>query len=159
MGLASRAPVLSRSAREPVTPVPPPVSSEVRDRMRATLRQDTPAELALRSALHRRGLRFRVQRVIAGLPRVRPDIVFVSARLVVFVDGCFWHRCPDHGTDPKANAEWWRAKLDRNAERDRQVAQQLEDLGWQVIRVWAHENPPEAADRVARIVRSLSPRR
>lgn len=76
----------------------------------------------------------------------------------MFVDGCFWHRCPDHGTDPKANAEWWRAKLDRNAERDRQVAQRLEDLGWQVIRVWAHENPLEAADRVARIVRSQEQR-
>lgn len=121
----------------------------VHRRMRATRRRNTPAEVALRSDLHHRGLRFRVHRAVYGLPRVRPDIVFVSARLVVFVDGCFWHRCPQHGTDPEANAMWWKAKLDGNVVRDRRTDARLRELGWYVIRVWEHESPDVAADRIA----------
>lgn len=132
-----------------MAPNPRASSPGVSERMRRTRTSNTPAEIALRCELHRRGLRFRVQRAIAGLPRARPDIVFVSAGLVVFVDGCFWHRCPDHGTDPEANAMWWKAKLDGNVVRDRRVDARLRELGWYVIRVWEHESPDVAADRIA----------
>lgn len=108
-------------------------------------RRDTKPEMHLRRELHRRGLRFRV--AVAGLPG-RPDIVFTRARLIVFVDGCFWHRCPAHHTEPKNNALWWRQKLDRNVERDREKDELLAEQGWLVIHVWEHESPAAAADRV-----------
>ncbi|MEX0826155.1 MAG: very short patch repair endonuclease [Acidimicrobiia bacterium] len=123
--------------------------------MQATRRRDTPKEVALRSALHRLGLRFRLHRPIEGVARTRPDVVFISARVAVFVDGCFWHRCPEHGTDPKANTRWWKEKLDRNVERDRRVGEQLAELGWRVMRIWEHEDPDQAADRVNAAVRAL----
>lgn len=129
--------------------VPSPPSPVVSARMAATRTIGTAAERAIRSALHRRGLRFRVARPIEGLARLRPDIVFVAARLVVFVDGCFWHRCPQHGTDPAANGDWWRDKLDGNVVRDRRTDARLRELGWCVTRVWEHESPDVAADRIA----------
>jgi len=122
--------------------------------MRATLQRDTPAELAVRSALHRLGLRFRVDRPIKGVPRVRPDIVFVTERIAIFVDGCFWHRCPQHGTIPKANREWWLRKLNANVERDRRHDAALKRAGWRVIRVWEHEPPSSVARRIFHIVRN-----
>src|SRR5262245_18000795 len=85
-------------------------SPSVAKRMRATRRRDTAGELALRSALHARGLRFRVDAALP-LTRRRADILFRPWKLAVFVDGCFWHGCPEHATWPKANAEWWRAKI------------------------------------------------
>lgn len=115
---------------------------------------DTRPEVALRSELHRIGLRFRKNhRALEGV-RCRPDIVFRRARLVVFVDGCFWHRCPEHGTSPRANAPYWRVKLDRNVERDRRNDLAFSEAGWAVIRVWEHEDPATAADRVATLVRA-----
>jgi DNA mismatch endonuclease (patch repair protein) len=120
--------------------------------MRATPQRDTPPEISLRSALHRLGLRYRIHRPIEGVPRVRPDIVFVSARVVVFVDGCFWHRCPEHGTMPKANRDWWEAKLSANAARDRRHSAVLEGAGWAVIRFWEHEDPADAALRIAKLL-------
>jgi DNA mismatch endonuclease (patch repair protein) len=112
-------------------------------------RRDTLPERALRSELHRRGLRFRVDRApVAGL-RSRADIVFGPARVAIYVDGCFWHSCPEHGTRPKANAEWWEQKLNRNQERDAQTDRTLREAGWEVIRIWEHEDPVEAADRIA----------
>jgi DNA mismatch endonuclease (patch repair protein) len=135
-----------------VATAPPPSSEAVSDRMRRTKTAGTPAEISLRSALHRRGLRFRVQRAIEGAPRIRPDIVFVSARVAVFVDGCFWHRCPQHRTDPKANGAWWREKLERNAARDRRVDRDLSALGWRVIRVWEHEESEAVADAISGVV-------
>jgi DNA mismatch endonuclease (patch repair protein) len=111
-------------------------------------RRDTTPELAIRSELHRRGLRFRVDRApVPGL-RSRADIVFGPARVAVYVDGCFWHSCPEHATRPKANAEWWKQKLNRNQERDRETNRVLAEHGWTVIRIWEHENPAAAADRV-----------
>jgi DNA mismatch endonuclease (patch repair protein) len=104
--------------------------------------------MALRSELHRRGLRYRIHRPIEGLVRIRPDVVFVAARVAVFVDGCFWHRCPEHASDPKANARWWREKLARNVDRDRRTDSALKALGWKVMRVWEHEDPVAAARRV-----------
>jgi DNA mismatch endonuclease (patch repair protein) len=111
-------------------------------------RRDTTPELAIRSELHRRGFRFRVDRAPVPDLRSRADIVFGPARVAVYVDGCFWHSCPEHGTMPKANAEWWERKLARNRERDQQADTFLRGCGWQVVRVWEHEDPLEAADRV-----------
>lgn len=117
-------------------------------------RRDTQPELALRSELHRRGFRFRVDRApVPGL-RSRADIVFGPARVAVYVDGCFWHSCPEHGTRPKANADWWERKLDRNQERDRETDRVLRQHGWKVVRIWEHEDPVEAADRVEVAVRT-----
>jgi DNA mismatch endonuclease (patch repair protein) len=87
--------------------------------------------------------------------RRQADIVFTRAKVAVFMDGCFWHRCPQHGTDPKANSAWWKAKLDRNSERDRETDQVLVAAGWTVIRVWEHEDPVEAAVRVKAAVQSV----
>lgn len=115
-------------------------------------RRDTTPELAIRSELHRRGFRFRVDRApVPGL-RSRADIVFGPARVAVYVDGCFWHSCPEHGTRPKANAEWWERKLDRNQERDRETDRVLREHGWRVVRIWEHENPVEAVDKVQEIL-------
>jgi DNA mismatch endonuclease (patch repair protein) len=80
------------------------------------------------------------------------DMVFRSAQVAVFVDGCFWHRCPVHSTDPKTNADYWTPKLRRNVERDRETDQLLADAGWVSVRVWEHEDPQEAAGLVASIV-------
>jgi DNA mismatch endonuclease (patch repair protein) len=131
--------------------------------MRNTRQRDTPAEVALRSALHRRGLRFFVDRPpLRGLRR-RADLVFPRARVAVYVDGCFWHGCPKHATWPKANADWWRDKLQGNQERDRDTDRRLGEAGWTVVRIWEHEDPVQAADRVAAAVQRRaiqeSPRR
>lgn len=116
-------------------------------------RRDTAPELALRRLLHARGLRFRVDLPLPGLLRRRADVTFPTQRLVVFVDGCFWHGCPEHKTQPRANSEWWEAKLRRNVERDRETDEQLAAQGWTVIRIWEHERPADAADRVEAAVR------
>lgn len=122
--------------------------------MRSQARRDTKPELALRRELWRRGLRYRVDRPpIPGMRR-RADLVFTRQRVAVFVDGCFWHRCPEHSTIPKANRAWWTEKLDRNVARDRDTDRRLRDTGWVVVRVWEHEPTAEAADRVERAVRS-----
>lgn len=119
-------------------------------RMRRNRRRDSRPERAVRSALHRAGLRFRVDYPVRLEQRlVRPDVVFTRARLAVFVDGCFWHCCPDHGTEPRSNTGYWDAKLISNVQRDRAVDEALGAEGWLVIRAWEHENPVDVADRVA----------
>jgi DNA (cytosine-5)-methyltransferase 1 len=133
---------------------PTPSSSEARARMVATRRRDTGAEQLLRRELMELGLRYRVDHAALRGVRRRTDIVFRSARVAVFVDGCFWHSCPIHGTKPKANAGWWAAKLAANAKRDRDTDAGLTDAGWEVIRVWEHESPAEAAMRIAARVRA-----
>jgi DNA mismatch endonuclease, patch repair protein len=121
-------------------------------------RADTGPEVRLRSALHRAGLRFRkdLPLTLPGGARTRPDIVFPRARVVVHSHGCFWHRCPLHATDPKANSDYWGPKLAANVERDERVDHALRASGWAVITVWEHEEPDEAALRIARIVRERS---
>lgn len=121
-------------------------------RMSRQATRDTAPELLLRRRLHAAGLRYRVHR--QPIPNVRrtADIVFVGARVAVFVDGCFWHACPEHGTSPKTNSEWWTAKLAGNVERDAETNRLLADAGWTVVRVWEHEEPDEVADRVGAIV-------
>ncbi|MCB0879408.1 MAG: very short patch repair endonuclease [Thermoleophilia bacterium] len=115
-------------------------------------RRDTKPELAVRSALHRLGLRFRVDRSLLEDRRRKVDIVFGPARVAVFVDGCFWHNCPVHGTRPRANEAYWREKLRRNQERDRESDELLRADGWLVVRVWEHEDPETAAQNIAHIV-------
>ena len=124
--------------------------------MQSNRRSDTSIEKRLRAALHREGLRFRKDYPIrAGVGRpVRADVAFPRARVAVFVDGCFWHCCPTHGSSPKANAEYWTPKLAANVERDRLVDQRLADEGWMVVRIWEHEDPEEAAGHVGDAVRS-----
>ncbi len=135
--------------------VRPGASSEaVRRAMASQRRRDTRPELALRRELHRRGLRFVVQGSLPG----RPDVVFTRARLAVFVDGCFWHRCPIHAVAPKSNPDWWRDKLDGNVSRDSRVDLQLGRAGWLVVRVWEHEVVGSAADRVERVWRARTGR-
>jgi DNA mismatch endonuclease, patch repair protein len=124
---------------------PRPLSALVTAQMKRMPRSDTEPELALRRELHRRGLRFRVG--VTELPG-RPDIVFSRARLVVFVDGCFWHACPEHGTLPKNNRDWWRAKLDGNVARDRRKDERLVELGWLPLHIWEHTPTAAGADRV-----------
>jgi DNA mismatch endonuclease (patch repair protein) len=118
--------------------------------MRANRRTDTKPELALRSALHRRGYRFRKDHRLDldGGARVRPDIAFTARRVAVFVDGCFWHVCPQHGRDPAVNEWYWAPKLRRNIERDRAADAALAAAGWQVVRVWEHEPLDEAISAV-----------
>jgi DNA mismatch endonuclease (patch repair protein) len=121
--------------------------------------RNTAPELALRRALHRRGLRYRLHRPpVAGLRRT-PDIVFGPARTVVEVRGCFWHGCEVHGTRPRANAEWWAAKLDRNKSRGAETTALLRAAGWEVVVVWEHEDPEAAAARVEETVRARRSRR
>ena len=122
--------------------------------MQATPRRDTPAELALRRELHRRGLRYRVDHPPLSELRRRADIVFTRRKVAVFCDGCWWHGCPEHRTWPRANAEWWEEKIDANQRRDRDTNVRLTEAGWTVVRVWEHEDPVEAADRIEAIVRA-----
>lgn len=123
--------------------------------MRRNPRRDTGPELAVRSELHRRGLRFRKDLPLRVPGRVvRPDVVFTRARLAVFVDGCFWHRCPEHGNVPRANGDYWQPKLERNVARDRAVDAALGGAGWRVLRAWEHEAPGVVADRVLAVLAS-----
>ncbi|MBF6087687.1 DNA mismatch endonuclease Vsr [Nocardia cyriacigeorgica] len=116
-------------------------------------RAGTEPELALRRELHRRGLRYFVDRPPIRGQRRRADVIFPRLRVAVYVDGCFWHSCPEHATYPKNNAEWWAEKLAANVARDRATDAALAAAGWQVIRIWEHEDPVAAADRVAAALR------
>ena len=118
--------------------------------MRAIRRVDTKPELALRSALHRRGYRFRkdYRLDLSAGARVRPDIAFTARRVAVFVDGCFWHACPDHGRNPAVNEWYWAPKLRRTVERDRAADAALAAAGWRVVRIWEHVPLTDAIDAV-----------
>lgn len=122
-------------------------------RMRAQRRRDTAPELALRRELHRRGVRYYVDRAPMKGVRRRADLVFPRRKVAVYVDGCFWHSCPQHATFPKNNAQWWAEKLAGNVTRDRNTDSTLTDAGWTVVRIWEHENPVVAADRVQAALR------
>lgn len=114
---------------------------------------DTAPELALRKALWAAGLRYRLK-TATHLPG-RPDILFLGAKVAVFVDGCFWHGCPSHGTHPKTNPEFWLAKISRNKERDAEVNQKLQNMGWKVIRLWQHDVEHNLTQCVAAICYAL----
>lgn len=113
----------------------------------------TSAELSLRRALHAKGLRYRLNVPLLSKPRRVPDIVFLRPRVAVFVDGCFWHGCPHHASWPKTNEVFWREKIEANRARDADTNRRLEALGWKIVRVWEHESPNQAAERIACIVR------
>jgi DNA mismatch endonuclease (patch repair protein) len=122
--------------------------------MQGNRASETRPELALRSELHQRGLRFRKHHApLKGL-RCRADVVFPRERVAVFVDGCFWHRCPEHGTAPRTNSDYWSQKLDRNVARDRNNNDALTKAGWKVIRIWEHESTATAANTVEVAVRA-----
>ncbi len=113
-------------------------------------RRDTAPELALRRDLHRRGLRFFVDRAPLPGVRRRADLVFPRRKVAVYVDGCFWHSCPEHATYPKNNAQWWADKLAGNVVRDRDTDARLAAAGWTVVRIWEHESTPTAVEKVLR---------
>ena len=121
-------------------------------RMKKQRRVNTKPEILIRQALHAKGLRYRVEQ--RPLPELRrtADIVFPKSQVAVFVDGCFWHGCPDHSRDTKSNTKWWASKIAANRERDADTTDRLEDAGWLVIRVWEHEDPQVAAKRIAELV-------
>ena len=117
--------------------------------MRGNKSSNSRPEVALRSALHRAGLRFRKHlRPVRDL-RCVADVVFPTERIAVFLDGCYWHRCPAHGTQPTTNGVYWTAKLNRNVDRDTLVNAELRSAGWTVLRIWEHVPPAEAARRIA----------
>ena len=124
--------------------------------MSTLARKDTKPELLLRSALHRRGLRFRVQVKVPGNNRRTIDVAFTRVQLAVYVDGCFWHGCPEHHVRPKANSDWWRWKIERNQARDTDTNRELIEHGWHVLRLWEHVGATEAADLVEKAYNRLT---
>jgi DNA mismatch endonuclease, patch repair protein len=125
--------------------------------MQSNRSRDTKPELALRSAVHALGLRYRVgAKPLAGLRRTA-DLVFPTTKVAVFLDGCFWHGCPEHHTVATANAKFWADKVSGNRARDRDTDARLDAAGWVSVRVWEHEDPAEAAQRVRDVVRSRRP--
>jgi DNA mismatch endonuclease (patch repair protein) len=134
-------------------PYPTPTSAAVTAVMRANRKRDTKPELRLRSALHRRGIRYRLGlEILTRGVRVTPDLLFPRHRVAVFVDGCWWHRCPDHGVTPRTNTHYWLPKLAGNVERDQRVDAALKEGGWLVVRVWEHEEPGRAAASIASLL-------
>lgn len=124
-------------------------SPAVRKTMRANRNRDTKPELAVRRASHRLGLRYRVS--IRPVPELRrtADMVFPRQRVAVFVDGCFWHKCPSHFVEPKTHRDFWLPKLKRNVERDAETDALLGAFGWQVMRYWEHDDPERVAQEIS----------
>lgn len=128
-------------------------SPAVQRNMQANRRRDTTPEMTLRRALHTARLRFRVDVPLPFDRRRRADVVFPRQKVAIFVDGCFWHCCPDHYVAPKSNTKYWADKATANIERDRDTDSRLRDLGWTVLRFWEHEDlAGHAAERVQREV-------
>lgn len=129
------------------------VSAATRKSMQGNRRRDTKPELALRAALREIGLTG--YRVDFRVGRARPDVCWPGRRVAVFVNGCFWHACPKHGSRPKENSEYWIRKLVGNQRRDRAQNRYLRQRGWIVISVWEHESPELAAARIARLISAV----
>ena len=129
-----------------------PSSPEASRRMAKVRQKGTGAEIALRRDLYRRGLRYRVDFEVLKKPRRVADIAFQGLRIAIFIDGCFWHGCPEHATWPKQNAEFWRQKIEANCARDTDTNERLRNIGWTVLRFWEHEPPTEAVDIVVKMV-------
>ncbi|MXV99287.1 MAG: very short patch repair endonuclease [Acidimicrobiaceae bacterium] len=122
--------------------------------MQGNRSRDTKPELAVRSAVHRRGIRFRVSvRPQPELARTA-DMVLRKSRIAVFVDGCFWHGCPDHWTQPATNSQYWANKITDNTRRDTETTAYLQQAGWTVLRFWEHEDPEAVADQVQQAMQS-----
>jgi DNA mismatch endonuclease, patch repair protein len=132
----------------------PGTSPETSRRMAKVRQKGTAAEVALRRELFRRGLRYRVAFTVLSRPRRVADIAFPRLKIAIFVDGCFWHGCPEHATWPKQNAEFWREKIETNRRRDADTDTRLQGLGWIVMRFWEHEVPSVAAETIMHVVLS-----
>lgn len=150
----SMAPFEMSRALPPLPPAPLASSAAVRIRMKAQGRRDTKPELAIRSLLHRMGLRFYVECPVIKGSRRRADVVFPRQKVAVWVDGCFWHGCPDHARLPATNSQYWRTKIERNKLRDSDTDERLSETGWVSIRIWEHENPTTAALAIATVVKA-----
>lgn len=145
----------SESVGAPAEVISPPYATTPgRSRnMAAIRRQGTKPEVALRSALHRLGYRFRKDYPIRAEGKlIRPDIVFTKRKVVIFVDGCFWHSCPTHGRQPTVNEHYWSPKLAGNAQRDRDQAAALSAAGWTVMRFWEHDDPYSIVPDIERVL-------
>ena len=123
--------------------------------MRANRGKNTGPELALRRSLHRRGLRYLVNANPLGEGRTTADVVFPRDQVAVFVDGCFWHGCPEHHRPATRNAEFWDEKISGNRTRDTQTTEKLIAAGWTVIRFWEHNDPVQAAEKIERLIRQM----
>ncbi|WP_308195909.1 very short patch repair endonuclease [Gordonia metallireducens] len=134
---------------------PPPSSPAVRSRMSRQKSRDTGPEIAVRRALHARGIRYRVDVKLEPDMRTRADLAWRGLKLAVFIDGCFWHGCPEHATRPAANRDWWAQKLDANIARDRRTDDTLRNRGWVVRRFWEHQSPEEIADELVKEIRDI----
>ncbi|MFS0887098.1 very short patch repair endonuclease [Aeromicrobium sp. 179-A 4D2 NHS] len=137
--------------------MPKPANEHVRRRFAAQRTRDTTAEIQLRRELHRMGYRYRVDTVAEPSIRSKPDIVFRRKKVAVYVDGCFWHGCPEHFIPPKNNAAWWDEKISANRHRDASTRARLVEHGWRVLAFWEHEDVLVAANVVATALRSDPP--
>ena len=129
-------------------------SDATRRSMQGNRGRDTGPELAVRSAVHSRGLRYRVN--TRPLPELRrtADLVFSRPRVAVFVDGCWWHGCEEHYSAPRANSDYWNRKVESNRRRDADTNSRLQEAGWIVLRFWEHDDPEQVATQVEEVVRS-----
>ena len=129
------------------------VAPGTRRSMISNRRRDTNPELTVRRLLHAEGFRFRVDYPIRTAERtIRVDIAFPRARIAILIDGCFWHGCPEHGTMPRHNRDYWEPKIARNRARDQRQVQSLAEAGWQALRFWTHEQPDEISRRIGEAV-------
>jgi DNA (cytosine-5)-methyltransferase 1 len=140
-------------------PAPPPTDKKTQTRMKRQGRRDTKPEVLLRKALSRFGLRYRVDYSPVEEVATKADIVFTRPKVAVFVHGCFWHGCPEHSRPTKSNTKWWADKIAANCAGDAKTTAALEAAGWTVVRVWEHEAPGFAAERVAAIVEAATAHR
>lgn len=136
-----------------------PPSPDTSRRMAKVRQKGTDAEVVLRKEMYRIGLRYRIDYEVLRKPRRVADIVFPGRKIAIFVDGCFWHGCPEHATWPKRNAEFWQQKIRANQMRDVDTNERLRAAGWTVLRFWSHESPTEAARTVARLVAEVDAQR
>ena len=131
---------------------PAPSSEVASRRMKSVGHRETAAELKIRRLVHAKGLRYRINYPVLQKPRRTADMAFTTVHVAVLVDGCFWHGCPKHGTSSKSNAKFWREKIEANKTRDIDTNERLKAAGWKVIRFWEHEDPEQAADKIAQAV-------
>jgi DNA mismatch endonuclease, patch repair protein len=147
---------MTHDGRRTAAAYPNPSSPAARAVMQGNRKTDTRPELTVRRALHAAGLRYRVNHAVTvqGV-RVRPDVVFSWRKVAVFIDGCFWHGCPTHVTQPRANSDYWQQKLQRNRVRDNRTDALLRQAGWIVVRVWEHESSAAVTDLVKHALSDL----
>ncbi len=138
--------------------VPDKFSADVRSRIMSKIRgKNTKPELQVRKLLWNSGYRYRIHYPIQGMTKViRPDIAFPNKKIAIFIDGCFWHACPKCYREPKSNVDFWKKKISRNKERDREDTENLEQLEWTIIRIWEHEIKESLDDVVMKIIRQLN---